>query len=312
MWVDRNGRPAPLPMPVRAYLHPRISPDAREIAIEIEGPSHDIYTYDLARGVLEKMTFDGTSHWPVWTPDADRLTFRSWKTGTMTMWMMPADRSASPQLVTSTGSMQSPESWSPDGRTLAFTQMDDMERGSDIYVLTLPNRTPRPLIQTKFSEGSPKFAPDGRWVAYSSNESGRAEVYVVTYPGPGPTTQISTDGGTDPVWRHDGRELFYRNGDLMMAVEINASKTFDVSRPTVLWEARYLAGAGSSCGMTGPTSANYDVSADGQRFLMIKDTAGAVESKRLHVVSNWSRTIGAQSIASSTSPASFVGAQQRQ
>jgi Tol biopolymer transport system component len=312
VWVDRRGRATPTSMPIHAYLHPRISPDGRKIAIEIEGPSHDIYTYDLERGVLEKMSFDGTSHWPLWTPRGDQLTFRSWKTGTMTMWTMPVDRSAVPQLLTSTGTMQSPESWSPDGRTLAFTQMDNMERGSDIYVLSLPDRTPRPLIQTKFSEGSPKFSPDGHWIAYSSNESGRAEVYVVAYPGPGATTQISTDGGTDPVWRHDGKELFYRNGDLMMAAEIKAGKIFDVSRPTALWEGRFAAGAGSSCGMTGPTSANYDVSPDGTRFLMIRDTADAVESKRLHVVSHWSRTIAGQSIAALTSAPSFVEAQRRQ
>ncbi len=311
VWVDRSGRAAPLSMPVRAYLHPRISPDARNIAVEIEGPSHDIYTYDLARGVLEKMSFDGTSHWPVWTPDGERLTFRSWKTGTMTMWTMPANRSAASQLLTSIGSMQSPESWSPDGRTLAFTQMDNMEHGSDIYVLTLPDRTPRPLLATKFSEGSPKFSPDGHWVAYSSNESGRAEVYVVAYQGPGAMTQISSDGGTDPVWRRDGRELFYRSGDLMMVVGINAGTPFDGLRPTVLWEGHYVAGAGSSCGMTGPTSANYDVSADGQRFLMIKDTGAPVESKRLHVVSNWSRTLGEQSIAAFASPTPYLEAHRR-
>ena len=289
VWVDRQGKPTPLPLPLRSYLHPRLSPDGRQVAIEVEGASHDIFTYDIARGALTKMSFDGASHWPTFTPDGRNLTFRSWKTGTMTMWSMPADRSAAPTLLTNVGSMQSPESWSPDGTALAFTQMDDPASGSDIYVLPLGrDQKPFPVVRTKFSEGSPKFSPDGRWLAYSSNESGRPEVYVMAYPGPGPKIQVSNSGGTDPVWRRDGRELYYRNRDQMMAVDVTTGRTFTVSKPQVLWEGPYLAGVGSSCGMAGPTSANYDVSADGQRFLMIEDQSQTVECKVLRMVSNWS------------------------
>lgn len=289
VWVDRQGRSTPLSLPPRSYLHPRLSHDGRQLAIEVEGASHDIFTYDFARGALTKMSLDGASHWPLWTPNGSRLTFRSWKTGTMTMWSMPADRSGAPELLTSIGSMQSPESWSPDGRTLAFTQMDDPESGSDIYVLRIEgDQKPQALVRTKFSEGSPKFSPDGKWLAYSSNESGRPEVYAMAFPGPGPKIQISTDGGTDPNWRRDGREVYYRNGDLMMAVDVTRGRTLDLSKPKVLWEGRYLAGVGSSCGMAGPTSANYDVTADGERFLMIEDRSENVECKLLRVVSNWS------------------------
>jgi serine/threonine-protein kinase len=292
VWVDRQGQSTPLPLPLRSYLHPRLSHDQQQLAIEVEGASHDIFTYDFARGALTKMSLDGASHWPLWTPNGSRLTFRSWKTGTMTMWSMPADRSSEPELLTDVGSMQSPESWSPDGRALAFTQMDDPESGSDIYVLTLDgNRRPQVLIRTKFSEGSPKFSPDGKWLAYSSNESGRPEVYAMAYPGPGPKIQISTDGGTDPVWRRDLKELFYRNGDRMMSVAVASGRTLDLSKPAALWEGRYLAGVGSSCGMAGPTSANYDVSADGKRFLMIEDKSEAAECKLLRVVSNWSSAL---------------------
>jgi serine/threonine-protein kinase len=291
VWVDRNGKATALPLPPRSYLHPKLSPDERQLAIEVEGASHDIFTYDFARGALTKMSFDGASHWPLWTPDGRRLTYRSWKTGTMTMWWMPVDRSAAPELLTDVGSMQSPESWSPDGRTLAFTQMDNPESGSDIYTLSLrDNRAIRALIRTKFSEGSPKFSPDGKWLAYSSNESGRPEVYAMQFPGPGSTVQLSTNGGTDPVWRHDGRELYYRDGNQMMAVSVTAGRT-TFAKPIALWQGHYLAGVGSSCGMSGPTSANYDVSADGRRFLMIEDTSDVLECKVLHVVSNWSRQL---------------------
>jgi eukaryotic-like serine/threonine-protein kinase len=289
VWVDRKGQATQLPLPARSYLHPKLSPDERQLAIEVEGASHDVFTYDFARATFAKMSFDGASHWPLWTPDGRRLTYRSWKTGTMTMWWMPADRSSEPEILTKVGSMQSPESWTPDGRTLAFTQMDDPESGSDIYTLSLEgNRTPRALIRTKFSEGSPKFSPDGKWLAYSSNESGRPEVYAMAFPGPGAKIQVSTDGGTDPVWRRDGKELFYRNGDQMMTVDVSATGNA-FAKPTLLWEHHYLAGVGSSCGMSGPTSANYDVSANGARFLMIEDKTDVLQCKMLHVVTNWSR-----------------------
>jgi serine/threonine-protein kinase len=300
VWVDRKGAAAPLPLPVRSYLHPRLSPDERNLAIEVEGPAHDFYTYDFSRGALTKMSFDGASHWPMWTPKGDRLTFRSWKTGTMTMWWMPADRSAPPELLTNVGSMQSPESWSPDGKTLAFTQMDEPQNASDVYVLPLDgDRKPRPLLKSRFAEGSPKFSPDGKWLAYSSDESGHPEVYAMAYPGPGPTVQISTNGGTDPVWRPKGGEIYYRNGDQMMAVTITDAMKLAVSKPNVLWKGHYLAGVGSSCGMSGPTSANYDVTADGQRFLMIEDRAQDVVGRQLSVIPGWAEDLKRTRISAS-------------
>jgi hypothetical protein len=288
VWVDKNGHKAALPLKPSSYLHPRLSPDGRRLAYEIEGASHDIFTYEFARGTTTRMSLDGASHWPLWTPDGRSLTFRSWKTGTMTMWSMPADQSGPSQLLTNIGSMQSPESWSPDGKRLAFTQMDDPQSGSDIYVLPLDgDRKPQAFWRTKFSEGSPKFAPNGKWMAYSSNESGQPEVYVSAYPA-GEKIPISNNGGTDPLWRHDGRQLYYRLGDLMMVVDISYGRSLEVSKPRALWRGNYLAGAGSSCGMEGPTSANYDVTPDGERFLMIEDASPNAECALLRLVSNWS------------------------
>ena len=323
VWVDRSGKAEPLPLPPASYLYPRISPDGRTLAVEIEGPNHDFYFYDFSRGVLSKVTTDGLSHDPVWTPDGKRLAFRSWQSGGMTMWWMPADRSAGPERLDPAGTRQSPVSFSPDGKFLAFDQKDSQTQ-DDAWVLPLEgNRTPQPVAKSKFGEGSMKFSPNGRWVAYSSNESGKAEVYVQAFPGPGPKVQISSDGGFDPVWRRSGGELYYRSGNKMMAVSITTSPELKASAPKMLWEGSYSAGSGSSCGMVGVSSSNYDVTSDGQRFLMVRDgditegeptAGGGVARTRIVVVLNWVEELKAKERARSqatTATAGLAGAAPR-
>jgi serine/threonine-protein kinase len=287
VWVDRSGKAETLPLPPASYLYPRISPDGRTLAVEIEGPNHDFYLYDFARTVLSKVTTDGLSHDPVWSPDGSRLAFRSWQAGGMTLWSMPSDRSSAPERLDPAGTRQSPVSFSPDGRFLAFDQKDP-ETGEDAWVLPLQgNTTPRAIARTRFGEGSMKFSPDGRWVAYSSDESGRPEVYVQAFPGPGPKVQVSNAGGTDPVWRRSGGELFYRSENKMMVVSAVTGPQFQASAPRQLWEGTYSEGIGASCGMPGVSSSNYDVTADGQRFLMVRDDDQSIFSTTIVVVLNW-------------------------
>jgi hypothetical protein len=150
------------------------------------------------------------------------------------------------------------------------------------------DRQSRLFAEVKAGAGSPKFSPDGRWLAYCSNESGKAQVYVQAFPGPGAKTQVSNDGGTDPVWKSTGGELFFRDGDKMMVVSVSTAPTFAAGRPQMLWEGHYSHGASTSCGLPGATSSNYDVTADGQRFLMIKDEApDTAFSKQMVVVLGW-------------------------
>ncbi len=180
------------------------------------------------------------------------------------------------------------DSFSPDGRYAAFNQMETTGTAADVWILPLyGDRTPRPFVRTKFAEGSAKFSPDGKWVAYCTTEPGKTEVFVQPWPGRGPTIQISSDGGTDPVWSHDGKELFYRNGDKMMVVAVSTSPTFKASKPAVLWEGRYSHGMTSSCGPPGATETNYAVSNDGQRFLMVQDANQDLISTRIVVVLNF-------------------------
>ncbi len=309
-WVDRNGKSKPLPLPPRSYVFPRISPDGRHIAIEVEGVNHDLYTYDIERDVMTKMTTDGLSHAPVWTPDGRHLAFRSWKAGTMTMWWMPSDASGPAERLTRVGARQSAVSFSPDGRYLVFNQMEPMGMGSSsmglmgssgsgmemggmgVWVLPMQgDTTPRPFVESRFTVGSGRFSPDGKWVAYCLNESGRNEVVVQAWPGPGPRKQISSEGGTDPIWNRNGKELFYRNGDKMMVVSVVTQPVFEASRPQLLWQARFSHGMSSSCGPPGATEGNYDVSGDGQRFLMIKDLDADFTSTRIIVVLNFAEEL---------------------
>lgn len=285
VWVDRSGKAEPLPLPPGSYLYPRISPDGKQLAVEVEGPNHDLMLYDFARGVLSKVTVDGLSHNPVWAPDGARFAFRSWQAGGMTMWSMPADRSAPATRLDPQGTRQSPVSYSPNGEFLAFDQKDP-QTSDDVWVL--PARgSPVAVARSRFSEGSAKFSPDGRWIAYASDESGKPEVYVQAFPGPGAKQQVSKDGGLDPVWRPSGGELYYRNDDGMMVVSVQTSGRLSVSAPKQLWKGKYSAGSGSSCGMPGPASSNYDVTPDGQRFLMVKDDLSWAPSNRIVVVLNW-------------------------
>jgi hypothetical protein len=150
------------------------------------------------------------------------------------------------------------------------------------------DRASRPFVDVKADAGSPKFSPDGRWLAYCSNETKKPQVYVQAFPGPGPKIQVSSDGGTDPVWKRTGEELYFRNGDKMMAVAVSTAPTFTAGRPQILWEGHYSHGMSTSCGPPGPTSSNYDVTADGKRFLMVKDEApDTAVSKQIIVVLGW-------------------------
>ena len=270
-WVDRAGKAERLPLPARSYLHPRISPDGKRLAIEVEGSSHDVFVYDFTSDVLTNVTLDGISHWPIWSSDGQRIGYRSGPMGKFAIWQVPADRSRPAERLALDVTSATAESYHPSGRAIAYT---DTTYGKPVRIAVMSlegSSNPQPLDESAFAQGSPKFSPDGQWLAYCTSESGRPEVYVNAFPGPGAKIQVSNDGGTDPVWRRDGRELFYRNGDRMMVVAISPASTFAGGRPQELWRGPYSPGMSTSCGAPGLTSSNYDVTPDGQRFLMIRD-----------------------------------------
>jgi len=277
VWVNRKGAEEPLAAPARDYQSPRLSPDGRRVAVATDG---HIWQYDLARETLTRFTFEGDlNNRPVWTPDGKRIGFVSNKEGPQNLYWQQADGSGGLERLTTSDDTQSPNSWTSDGQLLAFLEFNPTT-GLDIWVLRMADRKAQPFLHTRFNEGAPRFSPDGRWLAYLSDESGRPEIYVQPYPGPGGKWQISTEGGTEPVWNPNGRELFYRSRDKMMAVEITTQSEFSAGKPQVLFEGRYQASP--------LTASNYDVTSDGQRFLMLKaiqQTQGA--PTQIDVVLNW-------------------------
>jgi eukaryotic-like serine/threonine-protein kinase len=280
VWVSRDGSQKPLAAPARAYSYPRLSPDGRRIAVTIEEQEAYIWLYDLSRDMLARLTFQGSLNLTGgWTPDGKRIAFLSNEEGSGNIFWQLADGSGGPERLNTGEYVQVPASWSPDGRLLAFVEVNPAT-GRDIWVLRLGDRKPQPFLRTPFNETAPRFSPDGRWLAYVSDESGSNEIYVQPYPGPSGKWQISTEGGTEPVWNRNGRELFYRSGDRMMAVDIAAQASFVAGKPKVLFEGPYQP--------TPTTAPNYDVSHDGRRFLMLKLSEQAQAAPtQINVVLNW-------------------------
>jgi serine/threonine-protein kinase len=273
-WVDRKGAVEPLAAPPREYGRVDLSPDGQRVAVTSGG---EVWIYDIRRETLTRLTFERGSM-PLWTPDGKRITFQSTRFGLRNLFWKLADGSGAAEQLLASELPHSPMSWSPDGNLLAFVEVHPSTNG-DVWMLPLEGEgTPEPFLRTPFSETGPVFSPDGHWLAYRSNESGRYEIYVQPYPSTGAKWQISTEGGEEAVWASSGGELFYRSGDKMMAIDITTEPTFTHGIPQLLFEEQFV--------RYGPR-ALYDVAPDGQRFLMIKEGEQQLRVTQLNVVLNW-------------------------
>jgi len=277
VWVDRSGAVTPAVDERQAFVHPQLSVDDRRVAVSF-APSFsraaDIWVYELTRGTRTRVTTESArDENPIWSPDGERIVFMSPGEGLL---RTSADGSGAREVLLKDDTIRIPRSFSPEGKRLAFTSLSNASF-QDLGVLDLETQEAEPFVVAEFMERSPTFSPDGRLVAYVSNASGRREIYVEPYPGPGPRVVISTEGGYDPVWSRDGGELFYRNGDQMMAVPVTRAPQFSSGVPEVLFEREFLADIYNSGGHS------YDVAADG-RFLMIESGDTREE---LHIVLNW-------------------------
>jgi eukaryotic-like serine/threonine-protein kinase len=270
VWVSRQGVEQPIGDMPRRWAYPRLAPDGHRIAVYADG---SLWIQDSARPTLTLLAAE-TGYAPsiqVWTPNGKRVIGRT----RLGLRWFDTDGGKSGPITGSTSVADIPSSVSPDGQTFAFVRQA-VDTSGDIYVVNLREGSPRPLVQTRAYEGGAQFSPDGRWIAYASDESGQMQVYVRPFPDPDRKITVSTEGGTQPLWNRKGKELFYRNGNKMMVVDVSMTSDLVLSQPRELFEQRYA--------FLTITIPNYDVSTDGQRFLMVKDESG---SGRLNLVINW-------------------------
>jgi len=284
--VDADGRSVPLIREPREFSVPRYAPDGQRVAFTIgTATSQDVWIYALQSGTLTRLTTDGLNTRPEWSPDGKRVLFRSERAGRPGIWWQPADGSGPPEPLLQTDVDPFEAILSPDGRYLLFRTGPGVKYSRDILYITLGgDSTLKPLVTSLFNDMMPRLSPDGRWLAYQSNESGQNEIYVRPFPEAGGRVQVSTGGGIEPLWDRRGRALYYRRGQQLVAAAVTTTPTFSMGSQRALFEADYL---------TNPSHPNYDVAPDGAHFLMLKRMGEA----QTVVVLNWIAEVRARTAA---------------
>jgi Tol biopolymer transport system component len=290
VWFDRRGNELGTIGGRAAYGSVRIAPDGRRVAIEIVNPrsgTPDLWIHDVARRTSTRLTSNvGSEADPIWSPDGHQIIFRSDRDGPPDLYQMASAVVGSEQRLLKHAGVQRPTDWTSDGSLVAYTE-EDRETGHSLWLLTLGGTPqPKPYLRTRFQEGAAAFSPDGRWLAFVSDESGRPEVYAAPINKGTAKRLVSNSGGSAPRWRHDGKELFYFTPDnRLMKVTVNAGRTFYASAPMPLFRLA------SPVGFTRRVwYASYDVSPDGERFLI--NVSDATPSS-IHVVFNWTQLLPA-------------------
>jgi serine/threonine-protein kinase len=274
-WVDRKGKERAIAASKQLYEDLSLSPDGRQAAFTIEGPTWNVWICHLERGTLTRLTFEEDCRDPLWSPDGKRIVYTSFRKGRYGLYWKAADGTGEEDLVTSSEHILWALSWSSDGNSLVH---GDLNPGTGYDIVSLPikgDRKPRLILHTSF-ESLAAVSPDGHWLAHSSNESGREEVYVQPFPNPGGKWQISNDGGTRPSWSRNGSELFYRSGEQLLVVSVQTKPSFSASTPRLLFERAYW-----------HSGRDYDPAPDDRRFLFIKESEHAATPIQINVVLNW-------------------------
>jgi Tol biopolymer transport system component len=285
-WVDRNGKETDVITPAGDYSHPRLSHDGKHVVYEVMDPQNglsDIWTFDLLRRVPTRLTFEPESElYPIWSPDDQTIVYTfSQPNGAFDLYRKSSTGAGAPERVYSSNTLKFPTDWSADGKTILFQNNDALQRNNwDVAQLSLVTGIAANVIASPFSEVSPQLSPDGHWLAYLSDLSGSMNVYIEPFPPSGAKYQVSTGGGFQQRWRRDGKELFYRTADdRLVSVTTNATaQGLQISTPTPLFQIR-LASSSPASGL------QYDVSPDGQKFLM--NLSKADNTRPLTLVTNW-------------------------
>ncbi len=282
-WFDRQGNAVGVVGKPGAYGNVSIAPNGRLVAVDKtdEGSQNtDVWTYELQHGGAKRLTFDPSyDSVPIWSPDGTRLVFYSNRQGGSDVYVKNSDGAQEEQNIAHDNFDKVPNDWSRDGKYILYA------RGSDLWFMTVPELKGREFLKAASVLTNGQFSPGGKWVAYASNETGKWEIYVTSFPEPRGRWQVSTGGGGQPRWRSDGKELFYLSSDgKIMAVPVTAGANFDSGTPVALFQATAWQ----------PSSSRdlfvYDVSRDGQRFL-INTQVKQAETAPMSVVLNWTATL---------------------
>jgi Tol biopolymer transport system component len=285
VWMNRNGAAAgPIsPIPPGTYEDPRVSPDGDRVLVTRQD---DVWIYDVATGRSSRLTRDGSSLMGVWDPTGSQIAYSSARTGNLEAWVEPSDGSGPPRQLTNLGGQVHVDSWSPDGRTLTMHHHPP-EGPTSIFMLSMDTTDPKPRVFLKgeFNAEGAYFSRDGRYVAYVADATGQREIYIRPYSNPGGQVTVSVGGGREPMWANNG-DLFYRSltGERMFAVSVTTKPALKVERPVELFQGPYYISSGGS------PRPQYDVTPDGQRFLLLASapgTNGSVARPRMVVVQNW-------------------------
>jgi serine/threonine-protein kinase len=286
LWVGRDGRTSPLLSEPGTYAHPRLSPDGTRLSLTVlRDDNWDIWVYELARDVSTRLTFsesyDGDQ---IWSPDGTELLFTSSRTGETISYRKRADGTGEAEpLMAEQRDQTYATSWSADGRRVLGQRLG---QGVDLWVLDLESGEVEDYLATPFSESFAAFSPDGRWVAYQSDESGRTEVYVRRFPTGGGKWQISDGGGAQPQWSADGRELFFRNKEGIMVVPVDGTgSSFQADKPRPLFTGSFLGGV-QGLSVQGYSFPDYDSTRDGRRFILFPQEDEGPEA-HVTLVTRW-------------------------
>jgi Tol biopolymer transport system component len=287
-WVDRDGATSPLLGVAGAYASPQLSPDGRRLALTVlRDDNWDIWVHDLERGVATRLTFDPSSETEqVWSPDGRHLIFSSDREGSDSLYRKRADGSGESERLTTPEKPHWASSWSRDGRYVAYVEAADFY---DIGYLDLETRETRTILATPYGELYPDISPDGRWLAYASNESGVYAIYVVPFPSGEGRWQVSNESGSNPRWSGDGRELFWRTDEGIVVASVDtADGSFRAGKVRKLFEGPFHGGA-LGVEISGLSLGDYAVSSDGQRFVMFPDSEWAARGNHTHItlVTRW-------------------------
>ena len=295
VWVDRTGEEDEVPAELRPYRSLKLSPDGTRVAVEIGEPANaDVWVYDLTTNIDTRLTVDpATDAFPLWTPDGNRVFFASVRNGPWNIYDVAANGTGQVSRVVTANTIQIPQAFAPDGRTLVFSEVTS-DTGLDLALLDVSDDSEVVgSIRTEFRDSAGVVSPDGRWLAYVSDESGEDQTYVRPFPDlDAGRWQISSGFGVAPVWGPDSRELFYQTVDnsgdtAVMRVTIATEPEFRSATPSALFQGAYRLGEGAAAHA-------YDISPDGQRFLMVKEDLDVNEpaaQPRIAVTLNWAEEL---------------------